>query len=218
MHMVAPLFQGRVNADSISVSGFDLVIGNARDIAATLALTDYDVDGVPAGSDLARLTLELTPVLSAERDGAAAHLGVLNGTILIAALGRAIARTIGRGVLAVDVDGHIIALDCVTPGDLDATELLAHVCSALGASTVRQPGQELAELSFRCVGAVTPTVPLAGHALEVRAYRRNGLVQLDLWFDTRRFEEYTIAELIEQFPNALIEVCSEAVPNVDDAA
>lgn len=216
--MVAPLFQDRVHVDDFSTSGFELVIGQATDIAATLAVTDYDAEGLPAESDLQRVSVELPAVLSAELDGAAAHLGVLNGKILIAALGRAVARTIGSGVAAVDVDSHIIALDCVLPAELDATELLAHVCSALAGSTVRRPGQTLADLSFRCAGPVSVEEPLEGHALELRAYRNAGLVQLDFWFDARQFETYTIEELAEQFPRALVEITSEAVPAAIDAA
>jgi hypothetical protein len=216
--MVAPLFQDRVYVDDFAASGFELVIGHAHDIATSLRLADHDVDGVPAGSDLQRLSVPLPAVLSAELDGAAAHLGVLNGKILLAALGRAVARTIGSGVVAVDVDTHIIALDCVMPSELDATQLLAHVCSALAGSTVRRPGQTLAELAFRCAGPVSSDEPLEGHALELRAYRGNGVVRLDLWFDARRFEAYTIEELAEQFPQALIEITSEAIPGFTDAA
>jgi hypothetical protein len=216
--MVAPLFQDRVYVDDFAASGFELVIGHAHDIATSLTLTDYDVDGVPVEADLRQLSVPLPAVLSAELDGAAAHLGVLNGKILLAALGRAVARTIGSGVAAVDVDTHIIALDCVMPSELDATQLLAHVCSALAGSTVRRPGQTLAELAFRCAGPVSAEEPLEGHALELRAYRSNGVVQLDLWFDARRFEAYTIEELAEQFPQALIEITSEAIPGFTDAA
>jgi hypothetical protein len=216
--MVAPLFQDRIYVDDLSASGFELVIGQAHDIAASLTVTDYDAHGVPAESDLQRLTVPLPALLSAELDGAAAHLGVLNGKILIAALGRAVARTIGTGVVAVDVDSHIIALDCVTPSELDATELLAHVCSALARSTVRRPGQTLADLAFRCAGPVSADEPLEGHALELRAYRSNGLVQLDLWFDVRRFAAYTIEELADQLPQTLIEITSEAIPGFTDVA
>lgn len=216
--MVAPLFQDRIYVDNFAVSGFELVIGQAHDIAASLTPTDYDVDGVPSASDLQRLSVPLTAVLSAELDGAAAHLGVLNGKILIAALGRAVARTIGSGVVAVDVDSHVIALDCVMPSELDATELLAHVCSALAGSTGRRSGQALADIAFRCAGPVSAEEPLEGHALELRAYRSNGLVQLDLWFDTRRFDPYTIEELAEHLPQALIEITSEAIPGFTDVA
>ena len=51
-----------------------------------------------------------------------------------------------------------------------------------------------------------------GHALELRAYRADGVVQLDWWFDARSFEAYTVEELAEQFPLALIELTSEATP------
>lgn len=216
--MVAPLFQDRVYVEDFSAAGFELVVGHAHDIVASLTLADYDADGAPAGSDMQRLSMPLPKVLSAELDGAAAYLGVLNGKLLLAALGRAVARTIGRGVVAVDVDTHIIALDCVMPSELDATELLTHVCSALTSSTIRRPGQTLAELAFRCAGPVSAEEPLEGHALELRAYRHNGLVALDLWFDTRRFDSYTVEELAEQFPLALVEITSEAVPGFIDVA
>ena len=40
----------------------------------------------------------------------------------------------------------------------------------------------------------------------------DGLVQLDWWYDTRSFDSYTVEELAEQFPLALIELTSEAMP------
>jgi hypothetical protein len=216
--MVAPLFQDRIYVDDFATSGFELVIEHAHDIATSLTLADHEADGDPAESDLQRIPVPMPAMLSAELDGAAAYLGVLNGKLLLAALGRAVARTIGSGVAAVDVDTHIIALDCVMPSELDATQLLAHVCSALTGSTVRRPGQTLAEMAFRCAGPVSPEEPLEGHAVELRAYRSDGEVQLDLWFDARRFEAYTIEELAEQFPQALIEITSEAIPGFTDAA
>ena len=56
-----------------------------------------------------------------------------------------------------------------------------------------------------------PETPTA-HALELRAYRADGLVQLDWWYDTRSFDAYTVEELTEQLPLALIELTSEAMP------
>ena len=41
-------------------------------------------------------------------------------------------------------------------------------------------------------------------------HRADGLVQLDWWYDTRSFDAYTVEELAEQFPLALIEMTSEA--------
>jgi hypothetical protein len=48
-------------------------------------------------------------------------------------------------------------------------------------------------------------------ALQLSAYRRDGILHLDWWYDNRRFDDYTVAELAEQFPLALIELTSEAV-------
>ncbi len=214
--MVAPLFQDRVYVEDFPAPGFELVVGNAHDIADTLTLADYDAAGAPTAADLQRVAMPLTESLSAELDGAAAHLGVLAGKLLLAALGRAVARTIGCGVVAVDVDSHVIALDCVMPADLDATEMLAHVCSALAGSTARRPEQAPADVAFRCAGPAEE--PLPGHALQLRARRDNGLVELEWCYDARRFERYTVEELAEQFPQALIEITSEAVPGFTDVA
>jgi hypothetical protein len=54
--------------------------------------------------------------------------------------------------------------------------------------------------------------PLRGHALELRAYRDSGVMHVDWWFDSSRFDRATIQELAEQFPFALIELTSEARP------
>ena len=53
--------------------------------------------------------------------------------------------------------------------------------------------------------------PGLGHALELRAYRVDGLLHLDWWYDTRRLDRSTVEELTEQFPLALIELTSEAI-------
>ncbi len=54
--------------------------------------------------------------------------------------------------------------------------------------------------------------PGLGHALEVRVYRADGDVHVDWWYDTSRFESYTVQELTEQFPLALFEMTSDALP------
>ena len=41
-------------------------------------------------------------------------------------------------------------------------------------------------------------------------YRTDGLLQFDWWYDASRFERYTVEELAEQFPLALIEMTSDA--------
>ena len=54
------------------------------------------------------------------------------------------------------------------------------------------------------------TPPGLGYALELRVYRTDGLLQLDWWYDTTRFDRYTVEELTEQFPFALFEMTSDA--------
>jgi len=56
------------------------------------------------------------------------------------------------------------------------------------------------------------THPGLGYALELRVYRTDGLLHLDWWFDTNRFDRYTIEELIEQFRCALRNDFRRAAP------
>jgi hypothetical protein len=39
-------------------------------------------------------------------------------------------------------------------------------------------------------------------------------LHLDWWYDTSRFDRYTVEELTEQFPFALLEMTSDAVAPV----
>jgi hypothetical protein len=144
---------------------------------ANLQMTDYDTVGRPEADDVAVVSAPLSDVLTQELDGASVALGVTAEDVLLAALGRAIERTIGEGAVAVDVPGHGRTVHPV-----------ADILFAYGDS---QPAQ-------------------LGHALELRAHRRGGVVVLDWWYDTRSFEPYTIEELAEQLPFTLIELTSEA--------
>jgi hypothetical protein len=74
-------------------------------------------------------------------------------------------------------------------------------------------GQPISEVLF-AVGDTAPTRPHLGHVLELRAYRDGDVIALDWWFDGRSFEPYTVQELSEQFPLALIELTSEATPPI----
>jgi phthiocerol/phenolphthiocerol synthesis type-I polyketide synthase E len=85
--------------------------------------------------------------------------------------------------------------------------------------TVRQPPSKQAPVQFD-IDATVPireTPPGLGHALELRAYRADGLVQMDWWYDTRRLDRHTVEELTEQFPLALIELTSEGIGPTDEA-
>ena len=73
------------------------------------------------------------------------------------------------------------------------------------------------EVYFNYIGAVPEatvpvrdTPPALGHALELRIYRSADLLHVDWWYDTSRFDPYTVEELTEQFPLALFEMTSDA--------
>ena len=73
---------------------------------ATLRVADQDVAEPPHADDLAKLSSVLTSELTSEVDEAQRSLRLATDVILLAALGRAIARTVGDGVVAVDLAGH----------------------------------------------------------------------------------------------------------------
>ena len=72
---------------------------------ATLRLGDREITGQPRSSDLVRLPSTLTVDETAELDDARRKLGVSMEEVLLAALGRTIADTVGEGVVSVDVEG-----------------------------------------------------------------------------------------------------------------
>jgi hypothetical protein len=193
---------------------------------ATLQVTDYDAAGRPEGDDLAVFSAPLTDVLTQELDGASAALGVSPSDVLLAALGGAIARTVGEGVVAVDVPGSgravsPVSLSCVDPLTVSATEVLAVVHRTVAAISrhmhvVPDPDEQPPSDVLFAYGAAGPA--RLGHLLELHAYRRGEVLVLDWWFDTRSFEPYTVEELAEQLPYALINLTSEATAPVLAAA
>ena len=116
-HMVAPYVTDQVHelmypAVSMAMSTLRLVDHDVADDTAPV----FDVLSTPASEEI-----------TAEVDGATEWLGVAADEILLAALGRTIARTIGQGVLAVDVTGearwllHAIPLTCATADKAEGT-------------------------------------------------------------------------------------------------
>jgi len=73
---------------------------------ATLRVAGDDIAEPPHADDLTRLSSVLTTALTAQLDEAQRGLRLAADEILLAALGRTIARTAGDGVLAVDLAGH----------------------------------------------------------------------------------------------------------------
>lgn len=188
--------------------------------ALTMSIADFDAVGAPAVSDMARVSAPLSPVLTQELDGARQSLGLDIEVLLIAALGRAIERVVGAGMSMVDVSmSHRpaglrqLALDCVSAREVDATDMLAAVNRTYTEARRGAPAWQSADVLLSCVAVAVRNVhPELGHALELHAYRQDGVLQLDWWYDNRRFDPYTIEELSEQFPLTLIELASEAVP------
>src|SRR4029077_223430 len=104
----------------------------------TLRVVDRDV-AEGTSSVLDKLSTPAPDELTAEVDGATEWLGLAADEILLAALGRTIARTIGDGVVPVDVTGevrwllHAIPLTCATAQQASPTEMLGNVHRVLGA-------------------------------------------------------------------------------------
>jgi hypothetical protein len=180
--------------------------------SSPLRIADHETVDAPAAADLAKIAAPLDSTLTGELDGAQWYLGLSGEEILLAALGLAIARTIGEGVVLVDVAGHSgsVPLSCTCAGLATATETLGAVHRSLsaGPSAPKIAATPPSEIFYSYLGAE----PGLRHALELRAYRADDLVQLDWWYDTRSFDAYTVEELAEQLPLALIELTSEAMP------
>ena len=153
-----------------------------------------------------------TSELTEELDGAAEWLGVRVEEILLAALGRALGRTRGEGVVTVDVTGehrwlfHTVSLVCSDAPPMGPTEMLQGAYTALAAAPGRPTGQ--AEVSLNVAADQNDTD--GGHALELRVHRAGGLLNLDWRYDATRFDDYSVEELAEQFCLALIEITSDA--------
>jgi hypothetical protein len=214
--MVAPYIADETSELTYGVDTFGM---------PTLRVVDHDiVDGT--APVLHKLSTPPSDEVTGEIDGATNWLGVAADEILLAALGRTIARTIGEGVVAVDVTSErrwllqAIPLLCASTQQADPTEMLRDVHGMLGA--VPAPSVPLSsEIFLNYIGTLptgaTPmyeTPPGLGYALELRVYRADGLLHLDWWYDTNRFDEYTIEELTEQFPLALFEMTSDAAAPV----
>lgn len=205
------------------------------DAASALRMRVTDRDAVPGGEPglTEKVAAPLDTVLTLELDGAAFALAVAADDLLLAAFGRTVARTMGDGVVAVDIvrDGRsvpsLVDLFCVGERHLDATGMVVLAHQMLSDLSLERPGDHLgdggaradvllnADVLFNYVGttpAHTATPPLVGHALELRAYRDGGVMQVDWWFDSSRFDHATVQEFAEQFPFALIELTSEATP------
>lgn len=184
---------------------------------SNVRVVDDEIAGRPRPEDLVRLSVPLTPELTAELDGSVETAGVGVEELLLAALGRAIARTIGVGVVTVSGLTTVapIRLCCATERELDADGLLADVRRALAVPP--QPAPAPAEVVFSFLGlppdpSLGPLQVIDGPALGVLAYRCGDVMQMDWWYDDRRLDRCTVEELAAQFRLGLIGLTSEAGP------
>lgn len=180
-------------------------------------VVDEEISGSPHPDDVVSYSAPLTDVVTAELDGALEVIGYSVEEVLLAALGRSIARTIGVGVATVSglTAVHPIELCCLTDRDVDADGLLAGVRRALAAASQTGPAPGSADVVFSYLGmppdSALGALQLAdGPALGVLAYRADGVVQTDWWYDGRRLEPGTVEELAAQFRLGVIELTSEA--------
>ena len=187
--------------------------------SSNVRVVDDEIPGRPRPEDLVRLSAPLSHELTAELDGAveAARIGVEE--ILLAALGRAIARTIGVGFVTVSglTTVQPLRLCCADERGMDADALLADVREAL---TPARLSTSPADVAFSFLGlppepSLGPLQLADGPALGVLAYRADGEVQMDWWYDSRRLDRCTVEELTNQFRLGLISVTSEATPVYD---
>lgn len=200
--MVAPYITDEVKKRP---SGTAPLIGDIFDRPSTGALP----------TQLEKFSISPSCDLTEELDAAAEWLGAQLEEILLAALGRTLGRTRGEGTVTVDVTGghrwlsHPATLICASDHRVGPTEMLQGARAALSVAPGRDSGQ--AELLLNVAIAELVDAP-AGRALELRAQRVDGLLQLDWWYDAARFDPYSVEEMAEQFPLALIEITSDAAP------
>lgn len=195
---------------------------------APIHIVDYDAPDVTRPAGMVRVSTPETEELTAELDGASEYLGAASDEILLAALARTIAKTLGDGVVAVDVASErggmldAVPLLCATAQQANATEMLGGVHRLLTSAT-ESVADGMSEVYFNYLGEVSEeSVPVPvqeappglGHALEMRVYRFEDRVHVDWWYDTSHFEPYTVDELAEQFVLSLYEMTSDALPAV----
>jgi hypothetical protein len=177
-------------------------------------VVDKHVPDRPRREDLVKLSERLPHVLSAELDYAVSATGFGVEEFLLAALGRAVARTVGSGVVTVNGLTAVqpFQLCCATSREIAATNLLKRVRAALDAG---QGPRVSADLVFTHLDAPPdptfgPIQASDGAALALLTYRDGDVLKVDWWYDSRRLFAGTIEELSRQFNLGMVGLTSEA--------
>ena len=150
--------------------------------------------------------------LTEELDGATEWLGVRVEEILLAALGRTFGRTRGEGAVGVDVTGghrwasRPVSMICAAGQPMGPTEMLQGAHSVLAGAPFRAGAQS--EVLLNVANGVVDRP--CSRPLELRVQRVDGLLQIDWWYDESRLDAYSVEEMAEQFPLAVIEITSDA--------
>jgi hypothetical protein len=154
-------------------------------------VADHAAAGAPGHHDIVRFSAPLGTVLTEEFDGALISLRIAADVLLLASLGRAVERTLGERIIAVDLADGVFAgrqalLRCVSARDAHATAALMDADRILALSAIRDgAGESEAEVCLSRTGAAAHLS--ADRALQLSAHRRDGVLHLDWWYDCRRF-------------------------------
>jgi hypothetical protein len=198
--MVAPYLHDEVKHAFLGATPIALdVFDRSADPSTGVASAVYAADG--------------SGELAAELDGAADFLGVQVEEILLAALGRTFGRTRGEGAVSVDVQGpsasRTVTLLCAASWPMGPSEMLQGAHNSLSANALSAPATDVVATAEIVLGVDT-VGQVAGAALQVRAHRGADGLHLDWCYDPARLDDYSVQEMAEQFPLALIEITSDA--------
>ena len=97
---------------------------------ATIHVVDYDAPDAHRPAGMVRLSTPDNEELTAELEGASEWLGAPTDELLLAALARTIARTLGEGIVPIDVASErgslldAVPVSCVTGAQASATDVL----------------------------------------------------------------------------------------------
>ncbi len=180
-----------------------------------LDLFDYAATDT-AGSQFENVVTALSSELIGELDWATEFLGVSSEEILLAALGRTFGRTRGDGTVVVNVVGNRrpcppVVLMCAASPPMGPTEMLQGAHNGLVASFGHPETTSKSEILLNTLpGGGQGSADHSAAALEVHVARVDGALQLAWCFDTGRLARYSVEEMAEQFPLALIEITSDA--------
>jgi hypothetical protein len=159
-------------------------------------IADHPVATPPGRADMAKRSGRLTALLTAELLGESERLEVSVETLMTAALGRALHRTVGEGTVAVRVDGElgdpvVATIDCAGAGHGEGPAILE--CVRLGGHV------HTANVAVSYRTQVEGAEPEEGCLLTLHGRLGTDVLYLEWWYGTRSFDTVTIVELDEQF-------------------